>query len=143
MLQRTIEAYKNDADFRAATMFAPNAVNREMTKQQVLECLDILEKAILETEQRLYGIIQKQAVRAEGIPYQIQLNQWKASDKIYLAFGFDEADVRYNIKRLGLVEDQDFKALMAQSLATSDKWFEGKDEAIAKTVCQMRSSRLE
>ena len=66
----------------------------------------------------------------------------KASDRIFNEMGFDVLDLEFNVKRLNLQKDQDYKILMAEALETSNKWFADKDEKFAAIVCKIREGRL-
>jgi hypothetical protein len=126
-----------------ATQIGPTSFQRDVDKWDVLKAIRILEKSIHNTERKIYDIMTRQTIRPQGIPHLVKLDINKASDNLFNEFGFDELDVRYNAKRLNLVNDSDYKALMAEELEVSDKWLMQQDARVVDTIKLMRAKRLE
>lgn len=133
VLERSFQTYMQEKEVREATQIgASNSVPREADKWETLKAIRMLEKTIHVTERKLYDIMMNGTIRPEGIPQMVKLDVNRASDQLFNDLGFDELDVRYNTRRLNLVEDGDYKALMAEELAISDEFLANKEKAVAE-----------
>lgn len=85
---------------------------KELEKAVVLDCVERLEKAKFEAQQHMYMIVRQRQMPSEMINTIIMFEKEKADDQFYLdTDGLEEDDVDFNVKRMDLENDADYKKI--------------------------------
>ena len=85
---------------------------RELTREECLSSVRHLENAKFEAQKKMYEFVRSQRVAPQMINAVIKVEKLKADDKFFIDTGIEEEDVEPSIKRLGLEEDEEFKAII-------------------------------
>jgi len=84
----------------------------ELTREQVMDSVQKLESAKFEAQKKMYEFVRSQRVAPQMINAVIKVEKLKADDKFFIDTGIEEEDVEPSVKRLGLEEDDEFKAII-------------------------------
>lgn len=87
---------------------------KELTREQVLDSVKLLEAAKFEAQKKMYQFVRESKVAPQMINAVIKVEKLKADDKFFNETGIEEEDVEPNLKRLGLEEDEEFKAIVSE-----------------------------
>ena len=93
----------------------------ELSKKQVLEAVEIMEKAKFDVQMRMYDFVKMQRDHPALINARVRSEELKQSDILFNKTGIEEADVEPSINRLELGEDPEYKKIV-------DEWKEKSDE---------------
>lgn len=72
----------------------------ELTKKQVLEAVEIMEKAKYDVQMRMYDFVKMQRDHPALINARVRSEELKQSDILFNKTGIEEADVEPSINRL-------------------------------------------
>ena len=86
----------------------------ELTREQVLDSVRRLEAAKFEAQKKMYELVKTQRVAPQMVNAVIQVEKLKADDHFFNETGIEEEDVEPSIKRLGLEEDEELKAIQEE-----------------------------
>jgi len=99
---------------------------KEMTREEILNAVGLLEKAKFIAQQKMYNLVRSQRMDPGLINSVIKTEELKAGDDFYNETGFEEADVEPSIKRLDLVEDEEIKAIVKDFETQSTEFLDAK-----------------
>lgn len=85
-----------------------------MTREQVMDSVRRLESAKFEAQKKMYEFVRSQRVAPQMINAVIKVEKLKADDRFFIDTGIEEEDVEPSVKRLGLEEDEEFKAIIEE-----------------------------
>lgn len=113
----------------------------ELSKEDVLKSVRLLEAAKFEAQKKMYDFVRTQRVAPQMINAVIKVEKLKADDRFFNETGIEEEDVEPNIKRLGLEEDEEFKAIIEEYKKKSDEFLASKKDETAKVLAQAAKAR--
>ena len=114
---------------------------QELTREQVLDSVRRLENAKFEAQKKMYDYVRTQRVPPQMINAVIKVEKLKADDVFFNETGFEEEDVEPNVKRLGLEEDDDFKAIIEEFKKKSDEFLASKKDETAAIMQKVRQQQ--
>lgn len=94
----------------------------ELTRDQVLEAVKIMEKAKFDVQLRMYDFVKMQRDHPALINARVRSEELKQSDLLFNKTGIEEADVEPSINRLNLAEDQEYKDILEEWKKKSDQF---------------------
>jgi len=113
----------------------------ELSKEDVLKSVRLLEAAKFEAQKKMYDFVRTQRVAPQMINAVIKVEKLKADDRFFNETGIEEEDIEPNIKRLGLEEDEEFKAIIEEFKQKSDEFLASKKDETAKILAQASKAR--
>ena len=103
----------------------------ELTREQCLDAVKKIEAAKFEAQKKMYDFVRSQRVAPQMINAVIKVEKLKADDHFFNETGIEEEDVEPNLKRLGLEEEEDFKAVFDEFKKKSDEFLASKKDETA------------
>ena len=97
----------------------------ELTRDQVIEAVKIMEKAKFDVQLRMYDFVKMQRDHPALINARVRSEELKQADILFNKTGIEEMDVEPSITRLGLAEDQEYKEIL-------EEWKKKSDEFLAE-----------
>ena len=104
----------------------------ELSKKQVLEAVEIMEKAKYDVQMRMYDFVKMQRDHPALINARVRSEELKQSDILFNKTGIEEADVEPSINRLELGEDPEYKKIVDEWKAKSDEFLKARSEEEGK-----------
>ena len=98
----------------------------ELSKKQVLEAVEIMEKAKFDVQLRMYDFVKMQRDHPALINARVRSEELKQSDILFNKTGIEEADVEPSINRLELGEDPEYKKIVDEWKAKSDEFLKAR-----------------
>jgi hypothetical protein len=114
---------------------------KELTREQVLDSVKLLEAAKFEAQKKMYQFVRESKVAPQMINAVIKVEKLKADDKFFNETGIEEEDVEPNLKRLGLEEDEEFKAIVAEWQKKSDDFLASKKDETAALLQKAEAAK--
>ena len=103
----------------------------ELTREQCLDAVKKIEAAKFEAQKKMYDFVRSQRVAPQMINAVIKVEKLKADDHFFNETGIEEEDVEPNLKRLGLEEEEEFKAVFDEFKKKSDEFLASKKDETA------------
>jgi len=100
-----------------------------------------LEAAKFEAQKKMYEFVRSQRVAPQMINAVIKVEKLKADDHFFNETGIEEEDVEPSIKRLGLEEDEEFKAIIEEFKKQSDEFLASKKDETAAMMQKARAAQ--
>jgi len=113
----------------------------ELTREQVMDSVRKLEAAKFEAQKKMYEFVRSQRVAPQMINAVIKVEKLKADDHFFNETGIEEEDVEPSIKRLGLEEDEEFKAIIEEFKKQSDDFLASKKDETAAMMQKARAAQ--
>ena len=114
---------------------------QELTREQCLDSVRKLEAAKLEAQKKMYEFVRSQRIAPQMINAVIKVEKLKADDHFFNETGIEEEDVEPSIKRLGLEEDEEFKAIVEEFKKKSDEFLASKKDETAAIMQKARAAQ--
>ena len=89
----------------------------------------------------MYEFVRSQRVAPQMINAVIKVEKLKADDHFFNETGIEEEDVEPSIKRLGLEEDEEFKAIIEEFKKQSDDFLASKKDETAAMMQKARAAQ--
>ena len=106
----------------------------ELTREQCIDSVKRLEAAKFEAQKKMYEFVRSQRVAPQMINAVIKVEKLKADDQFFIDTGIEEEDVEPSIKRLGLEEDEEFKAVIEDFKKQSEDFLTSKKDETAQMM---------
>jgi len=113
----------------------------ELTRAQIMDSVRKLEAAKFEAQKKMYEFVRSQRVAPQMINAVIKVEKLKADDHFFNETGIEEEDVEPSIKRLGLEEDEEFKAIIEEFKKQSDEFLASKKDETAAMMQKARAAQ--
>lgn len=128
-----------------ALIVSENRVNdtKELTRENVLDSVRRLEQAKLEAQQKMYELVRRAKLPPNVINNVIKVEELKAGDKFFIETGIEECDVEPNMKRLGMMDDEECKAIIAEYAAKSKQYLDDKKAQTVEMVKRMKAHKTQ
>ena len=104
----------------------------ELTRDQVLEAVKIMEKAKFDVQLRMYDFVKMQRDHPALINARVRSEELKQSDYLFNKTGIEEADVEPSINRLELASDEEYKEILEEWKKKSDQFLADRAKEEAK-----------
>ena len=114
---------------------------RELTREEVIKSVKLLEAAKFEAQKKMYEFVRSQRVAPQMINAVIKVEKLKADDKFFNETGIEEADVEPSIKRLKMEEDEEFKAIIEEYKKMSDDFLASKKDETAAIMQKVAAAK--
>lgn len=114
----------------------------ELTREQVLDSVRRLEAAKFEAQKKMYDLVKTQRVAPQMVNAVIQVEKLKADDHFFNETGIEEEDVEPSIKRLGLEEDEELKAIQEEFKKQSEEFLASKKDETAAMMQKAHMARM-
>lgn len=98
---------------------------RELTREQIVDCVRRLEAAKLVAQKKMYEFVKRERASPQMVNAVIKVEQIKADDVFFNETGIEEEDVEPSIKRLGLEQDPELKGIIDDYKRQSDEYLSG------------------
>merc|ERR1712012_419993 len=115
----------------------------ELTREQCIDAVKRLESAKFEAQKKMYDFVRSQRVAPQMINAVIKVEKLKADDHFFNETGVEEEDVEPNIKRLGLEEEEEFKAIIEEYKKMSDDFLATKKDETAAIMQKARAAQAQ
>lgn len=115
---------------------------RELTRDEVLESVRLLEQAKFEAQKKMYDFVRGNKVPPQMINAVIQVEKLKADDRFFNKTGIEEEDVEPSIKRLNMEEDEDYKKIVEDYKQQCETFLQEKKDETAEILKQAAIMRL-
>lgn len=112
---------------------------KEMTREQVLDCVQRLEDFKFKAQIKMYTIVRMQQMPPEMINTVIMFEKEQADDQFFFDTGFQEEDVDFNIKRLKMEEDEEYKKITSEWQKKSQGFLEERQKEAAMQMAKQRA----
>ena len=120
-----------------------NRTPAELTREQCLDFVRKIESAKFEAQKKMYDFVRSQRVAPQMINAVIKVEKLKADDHFFNETGVEEEDVEPNIKRLGLEEEEEFKAIIEEYKKMSDDFLATKKDETAAIMQKARAAQAQ
>ena len=114
-----------------------------MTREQCIDSVERLEAAKFEAQKKMYEFVRSQRVAPQMINAVIKVEKLKADDKFFIDTGIEEEDVEPSVKRLGLEEDDEFKAIIEKYKKQSEDFLASKKDETAAMMQKAQAAQIE
>lgn len=114
---------------------------KELTKEEVLSSVKLLEAAKFEAQKKMYEFVRNQKVAPQMINAVIKVEKLKADDRFFNETGIEEDDVEPNLKRLNLEEDEEFKAICEEWQKKSEDFLASKKDETAALLQKAEAAK--
>ena len=114
---------------------------KELTREEVLSSVKLLESAKFEAQKKMYEFVRNQKVAPQMINAVIKVEKLKADDRFFNETGIEEEDVEPNLKRLNLEEDEEFKAICAEWQKKSEDFLASKKDETAALLQKAEAAK--
>ena len=118
-------------------------VPAELTREQCIDSVERLESAKFEAQKKMYEFVRSQRVAPQMINAVIKVEKLKADDKFFIDTGIEEEDVEPSVKRLGLEEDEEFKAIIEKYKKQSEEFLASKKDETAAMMQKAQAAQME
>ena len=112
-----------------------------MTREECIESVKILEKAKYEAQIKMYNLVRSNKIPPQMINAIIKVEKLKADDEFFNQTGIEEEDVEPSIKRLGLTEDEELKAVIKEWEDKSKEFLDQKRDETAKIIAAAKEQK--
>lgn len=114
---------------------------KEMTKEEILTAVTLLEEAKFKAQQKMYNLVRSQRMHPGLINSVIKTEELKAGDDFYNETGFEEADVEPSIRKLGLIDDAEISAIVKDYEKKSAEFLDMKKKETEKIVQKFKMQK--
>lgn len=113
---------------------------RELTRDEALNAVRLLEQAKLDAQKRMYDYVREQRIQHSMINAVIKVEKLKADDRFFNETGIEEEDVEPSIKALKLEDDEEYKQIIEEFKKKSEEFLKNKQEE-ARLLMQQAKAR--
>lgn len=139
VLNKSAHEYLQDAEKRETYYNALGALRdelngtqpQELTREQCLEYVRRVETARLENQERLHELVVKKQIASHMIGMYVKCSKLKEFDTIFNENGIEQEDINRSMKRLNLLEDEEFKSIVADSKKKAEEFIASKKDETA------------
>ena len=86
-----------------------------MTRDQCLDAARKMEAAKLQAQIDMHAELRAKRMHPDKVPLYVKVSHLKATDALFNEAGVEAEDLYPSVKRLNLKEDDEFKAIQAES----------------------------
>jgi len=97
-----------------------------LTREQVLNCVRLMEKAKFDAQQKMYELVRRQRLPPDAVNQIIKFEELKAGDLFFNETKIEESIVEPSIDALGMKQDPEFLAIIADFEKKSTEYLETK-----------------
>jgi len=142
VLNKSAHAYMQDAANRETFYNALGALRDELSGQQPQDltrdqCLDFvrrIEAAKFADQQRLHELVVNKKIASHMIGMYVKCSKIKEFDTIFNETGVEQEDINRSMKKLNLLEDEEFKTIIAESKKKSEEFLASKKDETASMM---------
>ena len=98
----------------------------KLTREQVLNCVRLMEKAKFDAQQKMYELVRRQRLPPDAVNQIIKFEELKAGDLFFNETNIEENEVEPALDALKLKEDPEFLAIIADFEKKSADYLEAK-----------------
>lgn len=114
---------------------------RELTRDEVISSVRLLEQAKLDAQKKMYEFVRSQKVPHNMINAVIKVEKLKADDNFFLTTGIEEEDVEPSIKRLDLEKDEEYQEILSEFKKKSEEFLKEKQKEAQFLIQQAAAMR--
>jgi len=138
VLKNTLKKYLQDPEYRAKYETnvkdqIPKIALKELSKAETLEAVTAYQTSRKMTAMMAFAMMRKGSGYM-AVYKECKLAYTKTVDMLYNNTGVELRDMKFNVKRLNLAEDDDYKKLKAEHKAAKEKLFAESNENAVKNL---------
>jgi len=116
-------------------------VEYKLTREEVLNCVSLMEKAKFDAQQKMYELVRRQRLPPDAVNQIIKYEELKAGDLFFNETNIEENLVEPNLDALKMKEDPEFLAIISEFEKKSAEYLNAKkletEEMVKKSSAVM------